>query len=293
MNIIILNSSANKKSIGCTPSFENIKNFSTNFVTIYFVDYEFNYVLLNSKHQHQNYKTEFINLQKIENLKNVDDQYFCYFIAEHYHSWDKNIDFSIPTLYINCTDIQNSSSYDIMLLVENFNLSNFHFFNFYKDENSKIDLIKIYKDYSNWQLSPYDLFSTNKIIDIKENDFLFLKKHFDCGISLIINYLESGFNDFTATNIIPQKHIPNWCYNVEIPILKGIILYYGIKSPISDITQQISMIESNEFRFTLLNFLIRFFSNFLVNNNILKGNYDWFDIKTWETAKTKFNKFNV
>lgn len=287
MNIIIIGSASNKKSKGQTPEFSNINNLINELedidIRIFLIDYEFNYVLLNSKFQHENMRSEFLNIEKIYTLNN------CTIVPSYYHNWDKeNFDKTLPTIYISC--LNTKSSYDIMLLIENFNIKNAYFYN-HKNLHKKIDLIDVYNKFSKMELTPYDLYSTLKIVSISKEDRKFLNYNFLSGIKLIIFYLKGGFYDFNADNIIPYEALPNWVYNIEIPILKSLILYYGIKSPVEDLTQQNLMIESNEFRYTILTFLVKFLSNFMINNNIItKGEITdgWFSVISWELIKNKF-----
>lgn len=317
LNIIIIGSASNDISVGNTPTEKNIINtniflesVSINF-KLFLIDPEFNYILLNSKYHHQNMKDEFLLLNNLQDILNSNGDNIVEVIPNYYHQFKiddlemgiQTIDFDIPTIYISCLGF--NSTYEIMLFIEDFNLNNTFFYN--NPPNKKIDLLQITKNYNefisngntlisnNYIISPKNLFALTKInnLEINKEDFLFLKKNFIILASLIIYYIKAGFHLLDMNQTIPKILIPNWAYNTETPIIKSIILHYKLKSPYKDLTLQHLMIESSEFKNTLLNYMIGFLSNFSINNNLIKKSDvidGWFDILIWEKIKIKLEK---
>ena len=294
LNIVILNSSAYFENSSLTPEYLDVLNSyklllnSDYFLKLFLVDNEFNYVLLGSSFHSNQIKDEYSNLLKLDTLYDINNESIVTVVPSFYHT--SNLTFIGKTIYVSCLDTK--SSYDIMLYIENLEVKD-KFFYSHTSEN-KIILTDICELFLNKKLTEtYDLLSAKKIPSkINKNDLLFLKKNFLVGIDLIIGYMSCNYHILSPEFSLPEKRLPNWMYNIETPILKSIILYFGIKSPFYDKPLSLMMIEYSELRHTLTMYLISFLSNFIINNNIIKKELikdkGWLNIETWILIKKLF-----
>jgi hypothetical protein len=206
LNIVIIGSASNETSIGQTPLTKNIeKTYSflmdkNIFVSIYLVDPEFSYILLNSKHQPEKMKNEYKLLDELTNLYDFDNNSIVSIIPKYYHQITDEINFNRKTIFISCLNFK--SSYEVMLFTENFNEENIYY-NHY-DLSEKIDLFEISTEFLNGDLKTKNLFSTKKLNISNKSDFNFIKSNFIILSEIIIYYIKSGFDELNPENTIPK-----------------------------------------------------------------------------------------
>uniref|UniRef100_A0A6C0AD07 Uncharacterized protein n=1 Tax=viral metagenome TaxID=1070528 RepID=A0A6C0AD07_9ZZZZ len=294
LNIIIIGTCASEENPGHTPTLENIENsflIASNEdmnLKITFVDPGFDfiqYVDSDSNEYLQNEK------KKVDALKeNVD------FIEDFYYRSKLNFKKEDICIFVNYTKSSNNilTTYDFMHFIESWETENKYFYN-PLDKNGFFDLYSIVKDYFGKQekiVSPYDLYSGKKITDkIEQRDFNDVKK-------LMINACELNLWFLRAKYHLEETEIPiptpSWTYNVEIPILKGLISYYGLYNNNQIHRPANEICESSDYRRTICIILCKVISNFAVNNGFIKLSEitnGWFSRATYNLIKDRLEEF--
>ena len=170
-----------------------------------------------------------------------------------------------PVIYVG---YKNSSSYDIMNLINSYVIDNRWFI----PTTEKVTIYQIMTDYinkhDNVYLLPhktYDLYGGGKLDEMyHEKDMLDVKQQIWLGCLILNQYLDAGYDK--GKN---DRDVMGWCLNTETPIIKGLIQTYGLISPVPDRTSHMEIRLNSGYRRQLTEILGKVLSNFAINNDII------------------------
>lgn len=248
VNIYILGSAATIQSAGQTPSGFVLGTAmdvlrKNDFVpSVYLIDPNFCYVVVDSIFQNQNLKNE---LAKLESYTDPVQT-----VGELFEKWDNPPPKGTHNIYVSYLGVK--SCYDVMNIIEDFSQALFSF----PPMDAECPLLEIVDDFMQGQLRTVpDLFDPNivNIHSLHPDDLLAYKNYVLAGISLLRGYISAGFND--AQLEYPLVKISSWMYNLETPILKAIVNYYQLTAyyvstskPVTDLSLQNILLQSTQFR---------------------------------------------
>lgn len=288
INIVVLGASTTSTDTSKVPTIEDIKKANLYLLelniqlNLYLVDDNFHYSLMNSKYHSSAMRDEGNLLLQIEELP-----YSIEIVTMNYFKWDKDsLDVGIPTIYLSYLNFKNN--YELLNYIE------LYVDVFTCNTTEYIPLLNVIQSYlskdNELVTQVHLLFNASKLPrNLPNSDRMYIKEMLLRACNLASSYIQCNFHIMLPENSVPPIKLPNWMYNVETPVLKGLILYYGIHSDIPDQSNRNLMINSYEFRHKLCFTLISFMSNFLVNNDIIDTQdiSSWYSASTWSLAKIK------
>lgn len=279
LNLVFVGSSL-KNNVSHTPSIDDINRWTENNIYIYFVDPNYYY------HDISIFDDSLEEKKKIQDLKNSGNVSLHY---EHYYFSNLKFNLEEKVIYISYVK-ECKDPYDVMYLVNDYNVINRTYV--VKPKLDEIDdIINEFEFGDKYKI--YDIYSGKKMTDdLYKNKIYSL---YNDAIDLIYYYFQGKFD----TKDVPDVKIAHYCYNVETPILKGLIYYHGLHPTNDNAIHRPNMeiCESADYRKYILLLLCKLVSNFAVNNNLLSEKdisrikkHGWEKWQTYEIIGEKFEK---
>lgn len=153
--------------------------------------------------------------------------------------------------------------------------------------DSKCPIDEIVNQYLSGELKEvYDVFSGELIpSDVKYDEKIITELILE-GATLVRYHIQAGTLEKNYELPKINVTIPDWCYQIETPFLKGVICYYGIKNTeVSDKTNEKEMRSSAQSRKTFISTCSKVVCNYVYHNNILNDS-DIEQIINWESLET-------
>lgn len=230
--------------------------------------------------------------------------YWNYKLGEGTQGSDDIRTFDSKVVYIDCsrnmggslsTPNYISDTMFTMSLVEDFKVVNRAY---YRIEANQINSIL---DLANKDQDLYNVFSGDPLRGFNPQASLIDIKVM---IEALYYYLKNGFHEedkeiplyMCDVDIYNQPGNPNWCMNMNTPVLKGIVTYYGILPDVPEDdrralistgkTPTTTMATNSQYRRIVTDTLLKVLSNFVVNNKMHSGkvndtSLDWYDYNLW------------
>lgn len=275
LSIIILGSSANLDSKGQTPDslidLFNSAEINNIELSVYLIDPIFSDVFkLNTENDNI--------LNEREKLYNLMDENENIHIINNFYTFNKERDFLKNDLIV-ISYIGLKSYYDLMYITEIYPSEEEN--NFFLMRNEKINIEDVMNDYFQAEktmlVKPYDIYQGDKYVGDNMGE---IKEIYLVMCNFILNYFSAKIDKKDTR--YPEADIPSWCYNTEIPVLKGLIIYYGLFSE-NEIHKAASEIcESAFYRNQIMTYMCQILANFVINNSIIEKE----DVKKWMSVKT-------
>lgn len=287
LNVVIIGTSAHEDNQGKTPSLEDIES---SIILAENNDYTLNIIFVDPNY----YYLKFIDeesplfLQKEKKLVNSLKKYSS-FIEDFYYRSNLSFDEEDNCIFISfIKPIKNT--YEFMDFIESWMTTNKYFI--IPDRVLKLNLSEIIEDFfSNKLKNPYDIYLAKELPVMSKDDFMEIKKIMLTACELNIWYIKAEFHDEKTG--IPKIVIPSWTFNTEIPILKGIIMYYKLYNENKIHRPANEICESAEYRKLLTEILSKTIANFAVNNKLIKMKEvekGWFHTKTYSLIMKRINE---
>lgn len=211
-------------------------------------------------------------------------------VPQMYHRWTSVVPPDNPCIYI--TYEASQSSYDIMGLIESPQIHN-RWYRAAGCSGPRCNITDIVTEYVSITrggkplllTTPYDVYSGDYVTaPMSAVDLRDAKDQLFAGCSMVKEYIKAEFHKVETT--VPTANLSSWVYNVETPILKGIILKYSLYPPVPDQTPASEMRESGDYRRRVAVLMCQVLSNFAINNKLMSaadvvGTGGWYSIPTW------------
>ena len=304
LNIIILGCSASFESKGQTPDDINesiiFANNNDINLKILLVDPAYNDIELLTEGLNNNIlnERELIALQ--ENFT-IYKNFYNDFLKEG------KIPHNEDTIYVSYIGIEKNI-YDLINIVESYPTEEENVF-FYLPKNLNrckiMDLINDYLSEDKLLLEKsYDIYQGNNWDNYK-NHHSYIKNIYLVMCEFILHAFKGKFQD--EKRPFPKEGVPHWCYNTNVPIIKGLIKYYELTpremSIINSIGNEeiikndlhrpsIEFTESSIYRKQIMEYMCRILANFMVNNNLINITEinKWMSSKTYELIFKRLNE---
>jgi hypothetical protein len=293
-----------KGSISLTPSADSLKKIldMNENIIIHLVDMEYSdirqarldveaneYNMLDDKDTVDEIIFEKGAIEEVENMPEYGEKVE---IVEEFLPFTKNRYTGKNVIYLCYNNDENNDikdEYDLMHFTEDYfshkGEKKAYIVNDGKEEE---DLVSLMDDFLKDKIPlPYNPWRGEKMMKRKDNILSLYKE----GIIILIHYLSAGFHLYDKNDKdtdYPRIWIPSWCFNVEIPYLKGIIYYYHLISDNEVHRPDMEICQNAEYRQTLTQCLVHILSNFLVNNGyVRKDTKNWYDVTIYENVLNK------
>lgn len=289
LSIIIIGSSANLESAGQTPN--DLEALEEN-MTLYLIDPEFANVLqLNTTNEHI--------LEERKRILHLD---YDKIILKHSFNVNLRDLFTEEVLVVSYIGVE---SYHFLTYLTGLYHEDGIYFYIPENQNKRHSISKLL-DRNLW-VKPFNIYS-GEVFTGRDEEKKEVYKLYIVMLDFILNYFDAGINDSNTT--YPTLLLPGWCYQTEIPVLKGLITYYGLDvekyKPNWEIPHSgnglhraaFEIFESAHYRNLILTIMCQIISNFAVNNQLIsneklekiKNAEFWEDIEIYETILSKLKK---
>lgn len=246
--------------VGCYNQILPLEKFNNINAKFYFVD------------------PEYFNTEQIE-ISNGE------YVPLYFHKWKH--EYNSSTRYIFVSFIENiNTTYKFMNFLEMYETENFHYLIF--ESFAKLFDVLPYPP------KVYNIYLGDAIdkTQITNSDFLEIKKLYQEGLIFLFHYFDANIHKSSTSN--PEEIIPSWCFNPELPIVKGLIVYFDLINHQNEIhSPKNEMCYNAYYRRLIMESLCKIIANFAVNNNLITVDEvrKWMKKKTFELINSRLENF--